>query len=144
MAHAENKILINRPVSQVYNFILDGTNNPKWRPACVDIQRVSNQPDGVGSKFKQGLKGPGGRRIDGDYEIVKAEPNKSIEFQVIAGPARPTGVYKFDVAGNTTYVTFILDYPTKGLQKLMEPMINQSMQAEVATLANLKSYLEAS
>jgi uncharacterized membrane protein len=142
MAHAENKLSINRSVSQVFNFVLDGTNNPHWRPACVDIQRLSNQPDGVGSKFKQGLKGPGGRRIDGDYEIVKCEPNKLIEFQVIAGPARPTGSYKFEATGDVTNVTFVLHYDAKGLQKLMEPMINQQMQVEVAMLSNLKSYLE--
>ena len=142
MAHAENKITLNRPVSDVFAFLLDGDNNPKWRPGVLDIQRLTNKPDGVGSKFKQGLKGPGGR-IDGDFEITECEPNRSIKFQVIAGPARPMGSYTFEASGNATAVTFVLHFEPKGLQKLMDGMINSQMKSEVGMLSNLKSYLES-
>ncbi len=141
MAHAEGKITIRRPVGKVYDFVLDGTNNPHWRPGVMDITRISSQPDGVGSKFKQGMKGPGGR-IDADYELVKCQTNALIEFHVTAGPARPTGTYHFQAVGDETSVTFVLDFQPKGLAKLMEPMISKQMQTEVATLANLKAYLE--
>jgi uncharacterized membrane protein len=142
MAHAEGSVTIDRPANEVFDFVLDGTKNSLWRPAVVEIERVPGKPSGAGSVFKQGLKGPGGRRIEGDYEIVECKPNSSIKFQVIAGPARPTGAYTFEALGNSTRVTFTLDYKPKGLARLMEPMINQTMRAEVATLANLKSYLE--
>lgn len=141
MAHAENQVTIARPVKDVYAFILDGMNNPLWRPGVADIQRLSEKPDGVGSRFKQGMKGPGGR-IDADYEIVKSDPNALIEFQVIAGPARPKGTYRFEASGNSTILTFILDFQPKGLAKLMDPMITSQMKSEVATLSNLKTYLE--
>lgn len=141
MAYAENKITINRPVSDVFAFVLDGDNNSKWRPGVLDIQRLTSKPDGVGSKFKQGLKGPGGR-IDGDYEITECEPNKSIQFQVTAGPARPMGSYSFEASGNATTLTFVLHFEPKGLQKLMNGIITRTMQSEVATLSNLKAYLE--
>src|SRR5258707_115119 len=74
MAHAEQTITINRPVSVVYNFVLDGENSPKWRSSVKDIQRVPGKPSGVGAVYKQGLNGPGGRPLEGDYEIVEAEP----------------------------------------------------------------------
>ncbi len=142
MAHAEESITINRPANAVFDFVLDGMNNPHWRPGVVDIQQVTGKPSGVGGVYKQGLKGPGGRRIDGDYEIVECRPNELIEFQVIAGPARPTGTYRFETAGDATRVTFILDYKPKGLARLMDPMIAQTMRSEVAMLSNLKAYLE--
>ncbi len=141
MAHAQNSVMVNRPLAEVFAFILDGDNNPKWRPGVADIRRATNKPDGVGSKFKQGMKGPTGR-IDADYEIVKCEPNSLIEFQVTAGPARPHGVYSFRAQGASTEVTFVLDFEPKGLAKLMDGMINQQMKAEVANLSNLKTYLE--
>lgn len=143
MAHAEGSITINRPINTVFDFILDGTKNMLWRPAVLDIEPVAGKPTGVGAIFKQGVKGPGGRRIDADYEIVEARPSELIQFQVIAGPARPTGTYKFRAEGNLTIVTFTLHYDAKGLAKLMEPMINQTMRSEVAMLSNLKSYLES-
>jgi uncharacterized membrane protein len=143
MAHAEGSTTINRPARTVFDFVLDGMNNPLWRPAVKDIERVPGKPSGVGAVFKQGLKGPGGRRIDGDYEIIESRPNELIKFQVIAGPARPAGIYRFEDRGDSTRVTFILDYETKGLAKLMDPMITRTMKGEVATLSNLKAYLES-
>jgi len=57
MPHAEESITINRPTNIVFDFLLDGTNNPHWRPAVFDIQRIPSKPSGVGAVFKQGLKG---------------------------------------------------------------------------------------
>ena len=142
MAHAEESITIHRPVNAVFDFVLDGTTSPLWRPGVVDIQHVPGKPLGVGAAFKQGLKGPGGRRIEGDYEIVECQPNELIKFQVTSGPARPTGTYRFEAVGDATRVTFMLHYEPKGLARLMDPMITRTMRSEVATLSNLKAYLE--
>ena len=142
MAHAEGKITINLPAKAVFDFILDGTNNLLWRPSVMDIAPLARKPYGVGSIFKQGLKGPRGR-IPADYKITVCKPNEIIEFQVIAGPARPTGLYVFDTDGKSTTVMFVLEFRPKGLAKLLDPMIGRSMQSEVAALANLKDYLES-
>lgn len=142
MAHAEGSIAIDRPVNTVFNFIADGTNNPLWRSSVTDIERVPGKPTGLGAVFKQGLKGPGGR-INGDYEIVEYQPDQLIRFQVISGPARPTGAYKFEAVSNSTHLTFILHFEPTGLAKLMEPMIASSMKSEVAMLSDLKTYLES-
>ena len=142
MAHAEESTTINRPVDEVFNFVLDVRNNPCWRPAVLDIQQVPDKPAGVGAVYKQGLKGPGGRRIDGDYEIVALRPNELIAFQVIAGPARPTDTFRFEPVGGATRVTFTLHFEPKGLARLMDPMITSTMRSEVTTLTNLKAYLE--
>lgn len=142
MAHAEGNITIDRPVNVVFDFLANGLNNPSWRSSVADIQVVPGKPLGVGAVFKQGLKGPGGGRIDGDYEIVEFRPNQLIKFQVIAGPARPVGSYTFEAAGNSTNLTFTLHFEPKGLAKLMDPMIASSMKSEVAMLSVLKAYLE--
>lgn len=141
MAHAEGNIVIDRPITTVFNFLADGSNNPLWRSSVTDIQHIPDKPLGLGAVFKQGLKGPGGR-IDGDYEIVEYQPYKIIKFQVIAGPARPTGTYTFESTGYSTRLTFILHFESKGLAKLMDPMITSSMKSEIAMLSDLKAYLE--
>ena len=138
MAHAESTIVIDRPAKTVFDFLADGTNNLHWRPTVTDIQPVPGKP----GTFKQGLKGPGGR-IDGDYEITVSQPDELLVFQVIAGPARPAGTYKLEPVGNSTRLTFTLDYQPRGLARLMDPMIASSMRSEVAMLSNLKAYLES-
>ena len=142
MAHAEGSILINRPVKVVYDFVLDGMNNPLWRSGVLDIRHRRSTPSGAGAVYIQGFKGPGGSRVDGDYEITECKPNESIRFRVVAGPARPTGSYKFEAAGEATRVTFTLHLEPKGLMRMMDGMVNQQMQVEVRALDNLKKYLE--
>ena len=142
MAHAENSITINRTTADVFNFLLDGANNARWRPGVLDIQHDAATPAGLGAIYKQGLKGPGGR-IDGDYKITQLQPNQLIEFQVVTGPARPTGTYKLESAGTATKVSFVLDFQPKGLAKLMDGIIGKTMQSEVGNLANLKTVLES-
>lgn len=142
MAHAEKSITIDRPVKTVFDFILDGANGPLWRPNVTDIKLMPGKPLDVGAVYKQGAKGPMGR-IDADYEIVECEPDKWIKFQVVAGPARPVGIYKFEPEGMSTRVTFVLDFQPRGLAKLMDGMINRTMQSEVGNISNVKTYLES-
>ena len=142
MAHAENSLTINRSAADIFNYLLDGANNPRWRPGVLDIRHDTASPAGLGAVYKQGLKGPGGR-IDGDYKITQLQPNQLIEFQVTTGPARPTGTYKLEPAGSGTKVSFVLDFQPKGLAKLMDGMIGKTMQSEVGNLLNLKTILES-
>lgn len=144
MAHAENETTISRSPEDIYAFLADGLNNPKWRSGIQHIALKSGNPGAVGAIYSQTLTGPGGRPIAGDYEITTAEPGMRLAFQVVAGPARPTGVYLLSAAPNGTTLRFILDLQPKGLMKLMGPMINRTMQTEAAQLANLKSVLESS
>ena len=142
VAHAENEITISRSPEDVYAFLADGLNNPKWRTGVQSISLKSGSPGAVGSVYRQTLSGPGGRAIDGDYEITTAEPGRLLAFQVVAGPARPSGEYHFGQLPEGTRVRFTLDLQPKGLMKIMGPMVQRTMDAEVAQLARLKAVLE--
>ena len=142
MAHAENTVTIARPIQEVFDFLADGANNPRWRPAVIEIRPVANAGR-VGATYAQKLKGPGGRPIAGDYEVVAFEPPSHLAFRVTSGPARPEGTYRLAEAGpGNTSVHFSLELKARGVMKLMEPMIKKTMAAEVACLANLKRVLE--
>jgi uncharacterized membrane protein len=143
MGHAENEIIISKPVDIVYGFVADGLNNPKWRPGVISIELATGQAGKKGAEYRQMLKGPGGRSINGSYKITVAEPGNELSFAVIAGPARPTGNFYFVALEDNTKVQFVLNYKPKGLAKLMEPMITKTMQTEVALLTNLKQVIEA-
>ena len=142
MPHADHTVVIERPVSEVYAYVADGTTATAWRPSVQDVRLVAGEKGAVGARYAQGMKGPGGR-IAADYEIVEAVPDRVLAFQVTAGPARPHGRYEFAPSGNGTRVTFSLDWEPKGIkEKLMSPMVARTMPGEVATLDNLKKVLE--
>jgi uncharacterized protein YndB with AHSA1/START domain len=142
MAHADNRVTIDRPIEEVFAFLADGTNNPRWRSGVLEITRTS-AIDGLGSTYRQILRGPGGRRVDGDYEVTNYQPPHQLEFRVTAGPARPTGRFALsEPSTGTTEVTFTLDFTPTGFMRLMNGMITKQMRREVAQLITLKTELE--
>ncbi|MFH5879870.1 SRPBCC family protein [Arthrobacter sp. NA-172] len=143
MAHAENEVSINRPANDVYAFLADGLNNKLWRPAVRSVALASGESGTQGAVYSQTLAGPGGRTIAGDYEITAAQPGKRLDFQVTAGPARPTGSFTLNENDGSTTVRFALDLQPKGFMKLMSSMITKTMQSEVGQLAQLKTVIEA-
>lgn len=142
MAHAQAAVVLNKPLVEVFGFLADGSNNPKWRKSVLDIQQITAGPVGLGTQFKQHLKGPFGRKIKGDYEITVFEPNQLIAFKVIAGPARPEGRFIFTGDGEVTSVQFDLQLPPQSfLEKVIDKKVQKTMDQEVQTITNLKTVL---
>lgn len=142
MPAAEHQVTIARPVAEVFAYVADGLNGPKWRPGVLDIALVSGS--GAGAVYRQGVKGPGGRRIDADYRVTAFEPDRHLAFAAIAGPVRPTGDYHFEATGDGTRVTFALRAELGGIKKLlMGGAVQRTMDAEVAATETLKRLLEA-
>jgi len=138
---ASNTITIERPAADVFAFVADGLNGPKWRPGILDIGLASGS--GLGAVYSQGVKGPGGRRIAADYEITAYDPPRRLAFKAIAGPVRPTGEYSFEDADGRTRLTFSLEASLGGWKRfVMGGAVQQTMEAEVASLARLKAVLE--
>jgi hypothetical protein len=142
MAHADNQISISKPPQVVYNFLADGLNNLKWRDGVLEIKLKSGVSGTEGAEYAQILKGPGGRKIDGDYKLIEAQPTSIISFLVTTGPARPVGRFVISPAQDGTMLKFSLDYKPRGLKRILEPMIVSTMKTEVAYLAKLKQVLE--
>jgi uncharacterized membrane protein len=138
---AENSVVIARPRSDVFAFVADHENDPKWRPGIADILRASGE--GQGAIYRQGVKGPMGRRIDADFEVTAYQEGSLLAFRAIAGPVRPEGSYRFEDADGGTRVTFSLSADLRGPQKLMSRMVAKSMRSQVDALANLKRVLES-
>jgi len=142
MAHAGHEVTVDGPVAEVFAFLADGTNNPSWRPEVTRISQVGGS--GVGAQFAQTMRGPGGRSIAGDYRITRFDEPSRLDFEVTAGPARPTGSFVLRETGSgSTEVTFTLDLKPRGLVVLMTPMINKQVRAEVANIDGLAAALGA-
>ena len=142
MPEARHQVTIRRPAGDVFGFLADGLNGPKWRSGILDIAHGSG--NGVGATYKQGVKGPGGRRIDADYRITTYEPNSRLAFEAIAGPVRPKGEYVLDEVDGGTRLTFALHAELGGIKKLlMGGAVQKTMDSEVEATERLKTLLES-
>ena len=141
MPAARHEVTIQRPPSDVFAFIADGLNGPAWRPGILDVEHVSGT--GLGATYRQGVKGPGGRRVAADYRVTAYEPDSRLAFEAIAGPVRPTGEYRLEGVDGGTHLSFSLEAALGGLKGLLLGRAVQStMDAEVLATERLKELLE--
>jgi len=142
MPSAQGSVSIQRPPSEVFAFVADGANAQKWRSGVLDVAHVSGT--GVGAVWRQGVKGPGGRRIAADYEVTAFEPDRRLAFQAVAGPVRPHGEYRLQASGAGTELSFSLAVELTGWKKwLMGGAVQRTMDAEMKALQKLKQVLES-
>lgn len=138
---AANDITIGKPVDQVFAFFANPENDTRWRPGLVKI--THERGEGVGARYAQQLKGPGGASIKTETEVVAIEPPRRIEFMTVKGFVRPRGRFLFHEAAGGTTVRFELEADLgvlKGL--LMGSMVKKTMESEVGNLARAKEVLE--
>ena len=141
MPNAQRTIRIDRPPEDVFAFFADPGNDRSWRPHVKEIS--TEGPVHVGSRIHQAVAGPGGRSIAADIEVTGYEPSSRYAFQVVAGPARPAGEFRFVSSGGGTDVTFSLRADLGGLKGLfLSRPVQASMDGEMASLDTAKSILE--
>lgn len=143
MANAQRTVVIDKPATEVFKFVADGTNAPKWRTGVLEISRKSGE--GKGAIYRQVVAGPGGRKIDADYEVTEYDPPTRMAFHAIAGPVRPNGSYDVAESGpDKTSLTFKLDAELSGWKKwVMGGAVQKTMDTEMAALDRLKTVLES-
>lgn len=139
MPSAEKTVQINQSPDTVFAFLAQGENDTRWRPNVLDIKHVSG--DGVGARYKQGLRGPGGTRIPADYEVTGFEPGKRLAFKA-TGSVRTEGEYTLTAANGGTSLTLKLAWQPSGVSRLLSPMVSKSFEEEIASLDALRELLE--
>ncbi|SDP62547.1 Polyketide cyclase / dehydrase and lipid transport [Arthrobacter sp. ok909] len=142
MAFAEYDVVIHRDAMSVYNYLIDPGHLPLWRDGVRSVELLSGAAGAKGAVYRQTIAGPGGRPVAADFEIVEARPGAEIQYQVIAGPARPHGGYYLSTEGPGTRVRFALKCEPKGLLARLTNPLRRRMKAEVGQLDRLKSILE--
>jgi len=142
MPSAERTVVINRPIADVFAFVADGAKAQQWRSGVLEISKKSG--DGQGAVYRQVVSGPGGRKIDADYEVTEYTQPTHLGFRAIAGPVRPVGSYDLKEDGGKTSLTFKLSADLGGWKKwVMGGQVQKTMDGEMAALDKLKSVLES-
>src|SRR5512143_291695 len=108
MPKIELSIVINRPVEEVFAFLSDFENNPKWQSTSVEARKISEGPVGAGTTY-QAVTTILGRRINSEQEITQYEPNRLVARKSTAGPFPFEVEVKFERAEGGTRVTAAID-----------------------------------
>jgi uncharacterized protein YndB with AHSA1/START domain len=141
--HLEKSTIVRRPSHEVFAFVADQTNAPRWQSGIVEVRRLTDGPPGVGSRhtFTRSLMG---RRMTGENEYVAFEPGERVEFRTTSGP-RLLASYAVTAIPEGTRLTATMDVDFSGIMSVAEPLVARALSRDVvANLARLTSILEPS
>ena len=142
MKPAQQTIVIDRPVGEVFDFVTDQRNTPQWQAGLVEVQRLTDGPPGIGTRHAA-VRNFLGRRMEVTNEYIAYEPGKLVTFKSVSGPPLEAS-YFFEPAGTGTRLTSRVQLHGSGLFGLIEPVVAASLRREMkAAFPALKALLES-
>jgi uncharacterized membrane protein len=89
MIEFSNQIVVDRPIGEVFGFVSDFRNVPKWNYYVLDVHKTSEGPLGEGTTFHQVRK-----TDEQDFRIVTFQPGRQVTVQTIP-PSSPAFEMRF-------------------------------------------------
>lgn len=133
---------IHRPAADVFSYITNFTNNPKWQSGVLETYFTTDPPLRRGSAYTQ-VERFFGRKIESTFEVIGYEPGRLIKA---AGKTRPLSLVitrMIEQAGEGSKLTTIVEGDTIGLIKFAEPLLQKRMHTSIEKdCKKLKKLLE--
>jgi hypothetical protein len=138
----ENTVTIQRPAEEVFAFLADFENIPKWNYAIEETHKASAGPAGVGTRYRQTRSIPS--RSTEDFEVTVFEPASRLAIHGQIGPFQATISYELEArAGATRLINNVELDPSRAMLRLAAPLATPKIKAAVAqNLAKLRLVLE--
>jgi len=139
----ENTMTIHRPAEEVFAFLADFENVPRWNYAIEETRKVSPGPVGVGTAYRQTRSIPA--KSEEGFEVTVFEPGKRLAVRGQIGPFRARISYLLEAApGGTRLTNDVALDPSPGVLRLAARLATPRVKAAVAeNLSKLKEILEA-
>lgn len=140
--------VIQRPIEEVFAFIADAENDPRWCPSVKEIERVVGEKPGAGARYRM-LHAPGGMKFKATVETTVFEPSERIEWLMNDGGHRLHIIYELAAVegGLATRLKQTSHVETRGWLRipgrLLKGYIGREMEKEMkAQFEKLKHFLE--
>jgi uncharacterized protein YndB with AHSA1/START domain len=123
----EATVLVDRPIEEVFAFLANGENDPKFSPRVLEIAKTTDGPPGVGTVYASTVK-DAGVKTKRQFELTEFEPPTRIRWTEISKNAvsAPEGGYDLAPEGDGTRVTLHNVLEGHGLGKLIAPLALRS------------------
>jgi carbon monoxide dehydrogenase subunit G len=138
MLEFENTIRIGRRIDEVFAFLSDFENIPKWNYYVLEVRQLSESPRGTGTTYHQVRK-----TDQQDFRIIEFEPDHTVTVKTLP-QSSPSFERRFTLyeEGDTTRVRDEWKLDT-GRPAVLERLARGRIKSAVAeNLAKLKELLE--
>ena len=138
----ERSVSIARPPAEVFAFVSDIRNDPKWH-TDVREAKASTEQVGVGTVFDVTLTKASMGVSGGTMTVEEYAPSSRVVFQGKMGKMEPRVSNRVEPDGTGARYTRLVEIPARGTMSLMAPMMKRMIgKSNDGFLANLKRVLE--
>lgn len=143
MIEVSTSIEIDRPAPDVFAFVADFPNNPKWQRGQESCEWTSEPPLRVGSTYEQRARFLG-KEMRNSFEVIELEPDRHVTFTSTAGTFPLTVTRTVEPLGTTrSRCTENVRGDPKGFFRIAEPLLRQMVKRSIKRdFPRLKALLE--
>ena len=125
----ESSIFINRPQQEVFDYVTNPANSPKWQIGTESSEWTSDGPPGVGSTVKV-VTSLLGRKIEVVIEITGWDPPNLLSIKSVGGPIPFESTQRFAAQGDGTLLTETGQAEIGGFFKLAEGLVGKQLEKQ--------------
>jgi hypothetical protein len=142
MIRVDHSTMIKRPPQEVFGFLADVTNIPRWQAGTVKSELVSEPPLATGSRFREVVRlGPW--QLDTTCVVTELRAPEVFAFEAMSRPIDYAGSFRLSETARGTRVHLRAVVQLKGMWRLMEPVLGGDVRKESRIeLENLRRLLE--
>ncbi len=135
---------INRPADEVFEFLADASNNPKWQTGMVSCSWTTPPPVAVGSIYEQHARFMG-KDVKSVFEVKAFNPGRSIRIATIESTFPIKVQRSVESTGTDACIVHAeIGGGPRGIFKLLAPLMKGKAQKSIdADYDRLKELLEA-
>jgi hypothetical protein len=139
-----DNIVIRRTPLEVFDFISDLENLPKWQSEVVTSTVLTPGPTRIGTRFSEDVK-MGPRRTTATCEVIEYKPGSAMGFTATSPAMDYQSRLVVDSLGDGTKLTLTAKGQLKGWWRLMQPLLTGEFKSGVRKeLMAVKTVLEGS
>jgi uncharacterized protein YndB with AHSA1/START domain len=143
MISIESSEWIGRAAEEVFAFVSDVRNDPKWHTDILEAEYDASGPLTIGATFRIRFK-PFMGLTEGTGKVTAYEPPRRVVLTEQMGKFEPVTTLTVEPDGGGSRITRRLDMEPEGMLRIVAPFTGGMMRNRNAGfLANLKRVLEA-
>ncbi|TXL56537.1 SRPBCC family protein [Aeromicrobium terrae] len=121
MPQIERTVTVTKPLSDVWEYLVDFTNTESWDPPTQSTTRVSGD-GGVGTVYKN-VSHMLGRDVEVEYTVLDVEPQRLFRLAGKTPSMDLLDTMTFEEADGRVSVTYTAELTPHGAAKLAEPLM---------------------
>jgi hypothetical protein len=137
------EIVIDRRIEEVFDFVADECNEPRYNAQMTLAEKLSDGPIGLGSRFRAVVLS-GGRPVPMEIEFTAFERPSRLGSRATMSGMVTDGELIFEAVGGSTVMRWRWSVQPEGALRLLAPLVKWiGVRQELRVWSGLKACMEA-